>query len=109
VVKMPESKWVYGSIIGYFIAALFNAILVVLKESNESVHDWIAGTFGHHWVGHGILVLIVFIIFTLIGSAVGGGENLSETKSNTLILVAVAATIISVLIIGGFMIMHFFS
>jgi len=106
---MSESKWVYGSIIGYFIAALFNAILVVLKESNESVHDWITGTFGHHWVGHGILVLIVFIIFTLIGSAVGGGENLSESKVNTLILVAVAATIISFLIIGGFMVMHFYS
>lgn len=106
---MADAKWVYGSVIGYFIAALFNSILVVIKETYESVHDWLAATFGHHWVGQGILVIIVFLVFTFIGSAMTKGGDIDEAKANQLITITVLGTILSVLIIAGFFLLHFSS
>ena len=43
-----KPKYVVGSLVGFVIAALFNAILTVVKESYEGVHNWLASTFGHH-------------------------------------------------------------
>jgi hypothetical protein len=63
---MEKSKLAFGSSVGYVITALINAILVVAKESNEAFQKSLATTFGHHWIGHGILVILVFMISTLI-------------------------------------------
>jgi len=46
-------------VIAYAWAAIFNAILVLLKENIEIVHTIMAGL-GHHWVTHSVLDLIVF-------------------------------------------------
>ena len=40
-----KPKYVVGSLVGFVIAALFNAILTVVKEEYEGVYDWLASTF----------------------------------------------------------------
>ena len=106
---MNGTRWVYGSIIGYFVAALFNSILVVIKETYGGVHDWLATTFTHHWLGQGILVILVFLIFTFIGANIIRDTELNESKANIYIALAVVATFLSIVIIGGFFLIHFAS
>ena len=98
-----KPKYVVGSLVGFVIAALFNAILTVVKEEYEGVYNWLASTFGHHWVGHGILVILTFIIGTGISIGVYKGERFDEGLSKKLSLTVIIATLISVLIIAGFM------
>lgn len=108
VVEM-DARAVYGATIGFFISALFNSILVVVKESNESVHDWLAATFSHHWLGHGILTILVFLIFTGIGYSMSKETELDSGAANKLIGLVVAGVVLSSLIIAGYMTAHFFS
>jgi membrane-bound acyltransferase YfiQ involved in biofilm formation len=103
---MKNIKLIVGGSIGYFIGALFNSILVIMKETNESVEEFLVNVFGHHWIGHGILVLIVFFIFTAIGAVFyTGGED--EGLFNKLIWLVVTGTVLSLLIIVGFNVIHF--
>jgi hypothetical protein len=80
-----------GFIIAYAWTAIFNAILVLLKENIEIVLKIMAG-FGHHWVTHGVLDLIVF--FGLGAYFAGRNTQLTGTR-------AVSYLIWSTLIGGG--------
>ncbi len=104
---MRGVKLLVGGTFGYFIAALFNSILVVIKETDEQVHDWLANVFGHRWLGHGILTLIVFIVFTIVFSNVYRGTKLSEGLANKLVMIVILGTLLSIAIIAGFFIIHF--
>jgi len=90
-----------ASVAGYVVAALFNSLLVILKETQEGVEDWLVNTFGHHWIGHGILVVLTFIIATGIsyGAYKGGAE---EKLYGKLLVAILGATIVSVAIIALF-------
>jgi len=46
--------------ISYAITCIFSALLVVLKERNDAIHDEMVVITGHHWVTHGVLNLIIF-------------------------------------------------
>jgi len=46
--------------LSYAVTAIFNAIVVWLKEAIPAVHDGMAAILGHHWITHGVLDLIVF-------------------------------------------------
>lgn len=47
----------------FVVAALFNAILVVAKEEVEPMKAWMADISGHHWITHGVVVIVLFIAF----------------------------------------------
>lgn len=98
---MMGSRILYSGSIAYFIGSIFNAILVILKETNEGVHEWLVSVFGHHWVGHGILTLLVFFIF--FGIIYGlMKEGSGEDKYTTISLLIVLGTLLSFIIIIGF-------
>ena len=69
----------------------------IAKESSATVHDGLASIFGHHWVGHGILDLIVFLVLGFVLSR--GGRNMT---ANGVVKVVVGGTVIGGLIIVGF-------
>jgi len=100
-----NAKLAFSSTISYAITVLFNAILVVLKEENKGIHDWLKNTFGHHWVGHGILTIIVFIVITIIGMYIFKKEELDEKTTNMLVIIIFLFTLISVAIIAGYFLM----
>jgi len=64
---------------------------------------------GHHWVGHGILVVIVFIVFTFIGSLFYREAGSTEGLVNKLIILIIIGTILSLIIIVGFNLVHFYT
>ncbi len=91
-------------LLAFFIASLYSAVLVVLKEENRAIFNFLKNTFGHHWIGHGITTLIIFAIFVYIFRATG--LTLTEEK---LILTLWLAILINLVIIGGFMLQHYFA
>ena len=88
--------------ISFAIASLFNALLVIVKEGNEdTVLAWMAAATGHHWVTHGILDLIVFLVVGWSLSRMNEGQGVTIT-SKALVTTIVASLAISWLIIVGF-------
>jgi hypothetical protein len=88
--------------LSFAITSVFSALLVVLKETNEdTVLAWMAAATGHHWITHGILNLVLFIIlgWLLARPNHGHGVNISE---RSLIMCIVAALVVGGLIIAGF-------
>lgn len=83
--------------ISYAITSVFSALLVVLKESNETVFNGMAALTGHHWVSHGLVDVIVFLVLGLVLARRG-----ITMGANALIATIVGATILSGLIIAGF-------
>jgi uncharacterized Tic20 family protein len=85
--------------ISYAITSILSALLVVWKESSESVHNALVAITGHHWVTHGVLDVAIFVLLGLALSRMGGGIRMT---GNGLIATVVGATIISGLIIAGY-------
>lgn len=49
------------------VTSVLSALLVVLKETNEdTVLAWMKAATGHHWVTHGIIDLILFVVIGLL-------------------------------------------
>jgi len=88
----------YG--VSYAITSILNALLVVLKESNESVYGFLTTITGHHWITQGLLAVIVFVV---LGAVLSRRDV--TLRDNTLVTTMVGATILSGLIIAGFFIL----
>ena len=103
---MDKIKVAVSSVVGYASAALFNGILVVTKETNTGVFNWLKTTFGHHWIGQGILTILVFALVTLITMSLYKGNELTDKLSAKLIITTVVSTLLSIFIIASFYITH---
>ncbi len=88
----------YG--LSYAITSLLSALLVVLKESNQAVHDLLVAITGHHWITHGLLVVILFVVLGAVLARRDTGMG-----GTALITTVVGATIVSGLIIAGYFIL----
>ena len=82
----------------YAITNIFSALLMVLKESSEAVHNFLTAITGHHWVTHGVFNLVVFVVLGIMLSRSGR----AQMSAGSLINMIVGSTIVSGLIIAGF-------
>ena len=83
------------------ITSLLSALLVVLKELNEPVLNWMKQVTVHHWVTHGTFNLIVFVVLGLLLAQLNGGAGVRiSAKSFTNVIVG--AVVLGGLIIAGF-------
>lgn len=85
----------YG--VSYSITTILSALLVILKETNESVQGLLVAITGHHWITHSLLAVIVFVVL----GAVLARRDMNMT-ANALSASVVGATVLSGLIIAGF-------
>jgi len=85
--------------VSYAITCILSAILVVLKESSVAVHDGLTAILGHHWVTHGALNIILFLVLGFILSRSG-----MTMGNRALIKTMVGATVVGGLIIAGYFI-----
>ncbi len=81
------------------LTSLFNALLVVIKETNETtVLAWMKAS-GHHWVTQGILDVIVFVALGLLLANMGESWRMQPNKVTA---VAIGGVVAGGLIIAGF-------
>ena len=71
------SRYTYGFGIAASLTVVFNTLLMILKETNESVMHTLIALFGHHWVAQGLLNLLLFLLLGMLFSRVKRLENLS--------------------------------
>jgi hypothetical protein len=90
--------------LSYAITSVISALLVILKETNEeTVLAWMKTATPHHWITHGIINIILFMVIGWALSMPNSGQGL-KISANALIGNIVAATLMSGLLIAGFFI-----
>jgi len=85
--------------VAYAITCIVNALIMIVKESSEAVHDAMAAITGHHWVTHGLLDLFVFVV---LGYILSRNDRLRMTGTG------LASTIVGGTVIGGLIVVGFF-
>ncbi|MFC6673761.1 hypothetical protein [Marinobacterium aestuariivivens] len=94
----------YSAVFGLALAitSLLNALLVVLKEqNNETVLAWMTAATGHHWISHGMLVIVLFIVLRWLMARLGLGADLTGNRLSALVSGSLA---LSGLVIAGYFI-----
>jgi hypothetical protein len=74
------------------ITLVFNAILTIVKDASAPLHDFMQSLLGHHWITHGIVILIAFVV---LGWALSKSEGVHKLSDATLIGSLVAAAVIN--------------
>jgi len=91
--------------VSFLIASIFNALLIVAKETYAPLKDWMKSLFGHHWTTHGIFVIALFIILGYIFSKADLDKKIDADKTSGMVI---AGTVLGGLIIVGFFFKHLF-
>ncbi len=48
------------------ITIILNTILMILKEKIPNFHNFLVTLSGHHWISHGIVDIVIFILLGFI-------------------------------------------
>jgi hypothetical protein len=83
------------------LCAVLNAVLVIAKEKNKGVADWMQKMTGNHWVTHVAIILAVFVV---VGSGLAGtnrGQG-PRTPLHRLTGIVCFGVVAGVLIVLGF-------
>jgi hypothetical protein len=83
------------------VTSLLNAVLLLVKETNEALMNAMKAALGHHWTTHGAIVLVLFVVLGFVFSTTKLGEKWDPGKMAWLIVFA--AVIGSVAIAGFFL------
>ena len=92
-----QSNFIPGFALAFMFVSIANAALVILKEANEDLKELMAGLLGHHWVTHGVFIIILFFVLGLLFSRIQYNEQWFSTK--TAMIVFIGAVIGGVLIV----------
>lgn len=101
--KYSMGKYTVGFGLSASIMSILSSLLVVLKETSAPLKAWMAATLGHHWVTHGAIVMILFIVLGLIFSNIKIEEKWNAEKMTKVIIIAVT---LGGLILAGFFLME---
>jgi hypothetical protein len=80
-------------------ASFLNAALLILKEKNEAVMGAMKQAMGHHWITHGTIVIVLFIVLGFVFAAMKLGTKIDDKQ---MLRYIIWGTIISGLIIAGY-------
>ncbi|MDA7086404.1 hypothetical protein PH586_08440 [Pseudomonas sp. SA3-5] len=93
-------KYTVSFALAFAVTSLLSAVLVVAKERNEdTLLAWMKAATGHHWISHGILDLLVFVLLGWALAQIGFGARWS---GNVLSAIITSSVVLSSLIIAGF-------
>jgi hypothetical protein len=81
------SRFIPGFGLSFLVVSIINAILVIMKESSEGLKKWMAGLLGHHWVTHGVFIIILFFVLGWLFSRIEFDEQWYGAKTATIILI----------------------
>ena len=91
--------------VSFLIASIINSLLIVAKESYAPLKAWMKSLSGHHWITHGIFVIVLFITLGYIFSKADMDKKIDANNTSGLVI---AGTVLGGLIIVGFFFKHLF-
>jgi hypothetical protein len=83
------------------LCALLNALLVIAKERNKGVADWMQKITGHHWITHVAIILLLFAMVGWCFARTNGGQG-PKIPVNRLTRIVFSGVIAGVLIVVAF-------
>jgi hypothetical protein len=83
------------------ITSVLSALLVVAKELNGSLLNWMKAATPHHWITHGVFNILLYFVIGVALAQVHAGSGV-KVSDKGLIVTIVGSVVISSLIIAGF-------
>jgi len=84
------------------VMSVLNGLLVIVKETHEdSVLALMKRLTPHHWITHGIFVIVVFVVLGWLFSRPNGGRGI-QIPVPRLIALLVGAVVVGGALIAGF-------
>lgn len=74
------------------VTLCFNALLTIVKDAYEPLHDVMQKVTGHHWTTHGIVILVVFVV---LGWVLSKNEAVTKMSDTALLGSVLVATLIN--------------
>jgi hypothetical protein len=87
------------------ITSVLSCLLVVVKELDEGVLNWMKGATPHHWITHGVFAILAFAIIGFGLAQLHGGTGV-RISAKHLTATMVGAVAISGLVIAAFYLIH---
>jgi hypothetical protein len=81
------SSFIPGFGLSFLVVSIINAILVIMKEASEGLKKWMAGLLGHHWVTHGVFIIILFFVLGWLFSRIKFDEQWYGAKTAAIVLI----------------------
>jgi len=79
---------------------LFNTILTWVKDSHKPLGHWMATIGGHHWITHGVLDVLVFVLLGILFYRMNFIDKFKSEQLNGMIIISVLVS--SLGLIGWF-------
>ena len=106
----------YGFGLSLALLSIINGFLTIGKELVPAVKEFaviVSGFIGfnHHWVGHGVIILVLFFVFGLIFSQAKVYDYLQEKyilDYQGLLIVIMIGVVVGIGLIGGYFFLHTF-
>ena len=86
------SRTAAGFSVAAAITLLINAILTIVKDAWEPLHDFMQKLMGHHWTTHSVVILAVFFV---LGWSLSENDTIGRLSDATLIGSVVAGALIN--------------
>lgn len=103
--KTKLGKYTKGFGLSFGITSVFSAILVILKETHEETILAAMKSLGHHWVTHGLINIILFVVLGWLLSKANKGQGVN-LSANSLVSSIIGAIVVSSILISGFFLIH---
>ncbi len=56
-----------SALFSLILISIANTLITIGKELSEDFKNFFVAITGHHWTGHGVVILILFIVFMALG------------------------------------------
>jgi len=83
------------------IASILSLLLVLVKETQKPVFTVMANLTSHHWITHGLVVVVLFVVLGFLLSKVNGGKGI-ELKPKALVCLIASAAVLNFVVLSGF-------
>jgi hypothetical protein len=83
------------------ITSVLSAILMIIKESSHAVMNFMKTVTFHHWVTHGLFVIVSFVVLGWAFSRINNDQGPGMTAER-LIQLIVGSVVVSGVLIAGF-------
>lgn len=87
------SKSTIGFGISAAITIILNMFLMILKEKIPEFHDAMVAFTGHHWVSHGVIDVVIFILLGIFFAKKALNKNISALLISSTIISIVGVMI----------------